>query len=261
MSQVVEADRVDADDPEEFDAVAAPPAKGTDAAAGEFDTFDYKPVPVLAPLSVVFAVCSIFAWWLMPAVGIALLGLVIGAVAVRKIAASEGELGGMRLAMIGFVGSLVLFCGSLSKHAFVIATEVPEGYTKIHFVRDVSQYPIGQKRGQILIPKPVAELVDQKVFLKGYMWQTEHKEGLTSFLLVKDNQVCCFGPGEIKPTDMVLVELADGQTFDLTTSMVSVAGTFELVQPKPGEEMLTNGAHPIVYRLDATHVEVSKTAF
>ncbi len=257
MSQAVETEKPEV---EEFQPVVADEPIDEPEYRDGYGEFHYKQIPPLAPFSMVLGVCSLFALGFLFAIPIAILGVVVGAIAVRKISASEGELGGMKLAAVGFGLSVFLLVTSSAKHAYVIATEVPEGFTKIHFVQSISQYAIGQRQGQMVVPPPVQELVGQKVFLKGYMWQTEHKEGLTEFLLVKDNQVCCFGPGQIKPQDMVLVQMQGGKTMDLTIDMVSVAGTFELVRTRPnfpGAEQM----QPIVYRLVAESAERSKTSF
>lgn len=217
--------------------------------------FDYRPVPVLVPTAAVLAGCSLFAWWILPALGIALVGVVVGVVAYRKIAASDGELGGATLAMISLgVSSLVLVAGT-AKHAVVIATEVPEGYRKVNFAHDISIHGIGRHRGQIALAPEVAELVDQRIFIKGYMFPMQQTRNLKSFMLVKDNQLCCFGK-QVAATDMILVELPPGETFDYTTNMVSVGGVLR-IEPIRVEDQ----ENPVVYRMIGDICEKSKTIF
>jgi hypothetical protein len=217
--------------------------------------FDYKPVPVLAPVAAVLGVCSLTALWAMPAMGVALIGVVVGAVAVRKIAASDGELGGMMLAAAGLGLSLALFVGGTGLHAYTIATEVPEGFRRVNFAHEISAYEISMDRGQYAVAPPVFELTEEPIFTKGYMFPSMETKNLTAFLLVKDNQLCCFGK-QVDPTDMILVELPEGQTFDYTTSMVSVGGNFR-VEPARRDDQ----SNAVVYRMDAKIVERSKTVF
>lgn len=218
-------------------------------------SFDYRPVPVLAPTAAVLAGCSLAAWWLMPAVGIALIGTVVGFVAYRKIATSDGELGGLGMATASLALSGVLFVGSTAKHAYVWATEVPEGYRKVNFAHDISVHGIGMERGRIALAPQVQELVDQPIFVKGYMFPVERKFGLESFVLVKDNQLCCFGK-QVEPTDMILVVLPEGRTMDYTTGMVSVGGELKIEPTSVDDQQ-----NQVVYRMVGDICERSKTIF
>jgi hypothetical protein len=51
------------------------------------------------------------------------------------------------------------------------------------------------------------------------------QKGFNRFVLVRDNQECCFGPGAAL-YDCVMVEMEPGKTADFTTRVVTVKGNF-----------------------------------
>jgi hypothetical protein len=72
----------------------------------------------------------------------------------------------------------------------------------------------------------VAPLIGQEVFLKGFIFPPDDKTDLKSFVLVKDNGLCCFG-SQPATEDMIGVVMDGDQTIDYSTGMMSVAGTLE----------------------------------
>lgn len=75
----------------------------------------------------------------------------------------------------------------------------------------------------------VKSLNGKKVKLRGYILpSTLYKEtGIDQFVLVRDNQECCFGPGAAL-FDCVIVEMVPGQTTDFVTRPVTVEGQFKI---------------------------------
>ncbi len=69
--------------------------------------------------------------------------------------------------------------------------------------------------------------------------------GITQFVLVRDNQQCCFGPGAAI-YDCIMVEMTPGNTADFTTRPIAVEGTFSV-----REVMSPWGALVAIYHLDA----------
>ena len=51
--------------------------------------------------------------------------------------------------------------------------------------------------------------------------------GIDQFVLVRDNQECCFGPGAAL-FDCVIVEMVPGRTTDFVTRPVTVEGRFKI---------------------------------
>lgn len=210
--------------------------------------FTYKPVPVVAAVAGFFGIASVFALLSEIAVLLTLVGMVVGGVAVWKIRGSRGELGGRLWANIGLFGSAIFFVTGVANHVYAYATEVPEGYVRVSFPRDISARQFVVTNGVRKLHPDVAPLKDQKIFIKGFMYNTQKQTGLSGFVLLKDNGQCCFG-GNPKPFDMMEVRLQNGKTVDRIDGLVSVAGVLRCDPSSPGA----------VYVLEATYVESART--
>ena len=80
-----------------------------------------------------------------------------------------------------------------------------------------------------MLNKDVKSLEGKKVKLRGYILPaTLYKEkGIEQFVLVRDNQECCFGPGAAL-YDCVWIDMVPGKTTDFVTRPVTVEGKFEI---------------------------------
>ena len=80
-----------------------------------------------------------------------------------------------------------------------------------------------------LLTDDVKKLNGLKVKLRGYILpSTLFKEtNIEEFVLVRDNQECCFGPGAAL-FDCVIVKMAEGKTTDFVTRPVTVEGKFKI---------------------------------
>ena len=77
----------------------------------------------------------------------------------------------------------------------------------------------------MLTPK-VQSLFDKRIRIRGYMYPTMRKKGLTQFVLVRDNMECCFGPGAAL-YDCILVSMAPGKTTEYSIYPIAVEGMFQ----------------------------------
>lgn len=75
----------------------------------------------------------------------------------------------------------------------------------------------------------IKKLEGKKVKLRGYILpSTLFKEtDISQFVLVRDNQECCFGPGAAL-FDCVIIEMVPGRTTDFVTRPVTVEGKFKI---------------------------------
>ena len=80
-----------------------------------------------------------------------------------------------------------------------------------------------------MLTADVKKLAGRKVKLRGYILpSTLFKEtNIEEFVLVRDNQECCFGPGAAL-FDCVIVKMAPGKTTDFVTRPVTVEGKFKI---------------------------------
>jgi len=76
------------------------------------------------------------------------------------------------------------------------------------------------------------ELFGDRIRIRGFMFPAMRKRGLKQFVLVRDNQECCFGPGAAL-YDCILVTMEEGKTTEyISTRPVAVEGKFRYEEPQ-----------------------------
>jgi hypothetical protein len=78
-----------------------------------------------------------------------------------------------------------------------------------------------------MITPQIEALAGQRIRIRGFIYPTPQKRGIRQFVLVRDNQECCFGQGAAL-YDCILVEMAEGKSAEYTIRPVAVEGTFEI---------------------------------
>ena len=94
----------------------------------------------------------------------------------------------------------------------------------------------------------IEALNGHSVKLRGYILPSFQQSGITQFVLVRDNQECCFGPGAAL-YDCVVVDMKPGKTTEYTVRPVAVEGKFELRDFKGPD-----GKYLAIYHLDGETV-------
>jgi hypothetical protein len=100
-----------------------------------------------------------------------------------------------------------------------------------------------------LLPKRVTTLAGERIRIRGYILPSFQQTGLTQFVLVRDNQECCFGPGAALH-DCIVVRMVPGQTTSFSIRPVAVAGTFRIDELKAPD-----GSHLAIYAMDGEEVK------
>jgi hypothetical protein len=101
-----------------------------------------------------------------------------------------------------------------------------------------------------LLTQAVRDLFGRKVKIRGYIHPScPFQTGVTSFILVRDDQSCCFGPGAAL-YDCIIVDMVPGRTTNFTPKPVAVAGTLQFKEFKD-----LDGKHLAIFHLDADTVE------
>ena len=218
----------------------------------EQSAFDYRPVPALAAASLFVGIASFLALVGMYGLLIALLGVLLSTAAIIQVRRAKGELSGDKLAMIGLaLSATFLFTGSYFLYSDYVS-ELPPGYERVNFPQEIAAKEFVVTDGRLALHPDVERFRDQKIYVKGYMWQSRQPTGLTSFVLLKDNGECCFG-GDPKPFDMMEVRMQGDKTVDDTPGLIGVAGVLRAnLNAGPGEA---------VYILEAEHVGRARTIF
>jgi hypothetical protein len=209
------------------------PASMMRAAEPELDDDDYNPADAYRALSTpavaslvlgVFSILALLDWWLAL---IPLAGVILGLVALRKIHNQPQEYTGHGVAIAGIVLGILFWLGGFGRLGYIHATEVPSGYERVDYSR-LQPQPDDPPNA---IPPEAKELDGKKIFIKGYIYPGLRKDGITQFLLVRDQGTCCFG-GNPKITDRIQVALSDSKGFAFTSSLFKIAGKFRITQPR-----------------------------
>lgn len=109
-----------------------------------------------------------------------------------------------------------------------------------------------------MITKDIKELNNKVVKLRGYILpSTLFKEtDISQFVLVRDNQECCFGPGAAL-FDCVIVEMVPGKTTDYETFPVTVHGKLKIDTKKykyPGGTGPRGASHMAIFMIEGQEV-------
>lgn len=105
----------------------------------------------------------------------------------------------------------------------------------------------GRFKRSMLTPK-VEDLFGQRIRIRGYMYPTLKRRGLTAFVLVRDNQECCFGPGAAL-FDCIRVQMHPDKSAEYSIRPIAVEGVFKF------EEFADmDGTTRAIYMLDQASV-------
>jgi len=109
----------------------------------------------------------------------------------------------------------------------------------------------GQFKEEMITPE-IKELDKKVVKLRGFILPTSvfQQSGIKQFVLVRDNQECCFGPGAAL-YDCVIVEMAAGKTATFSTRVVGVKGKLEIDSES---FQYPDGGHYAIYKMTAEEV-------
>jgi hypothetical protein len=206
--------------------------------ASEDDNLQYRAIHIGAVLGIALAVLSL-AFTLVAAsssaeacMGVSFLNLaplICCAWARSRIRREPERYSGQSMATIGLVLSLLLLVGGVSYGGYVYATEVPDGYSRISF--GTMKPDELQERGGLIVPPEVSSLEGKNVFIKGYIRpdSVPVMHGIDQFLLVRDNNQCCFGDmTKIKYYDQVLVKMTGDHRLDFSRGVFCIGGKLHI---------------------------------
>lgn len=181
---------------------------------------------------------------------IPLAGVFVSISALRTIAAAREVYTGENFAKIGLSLSLLFLIGGVSYSSFIYATEVPDGYARTSFLEMKPSESDFVNRD--VIPDEIKDLLGKPVFLKGYIRpdSIKYKQNFDNFLLVRDNQECCFGDAsKVKFFDQVNIQLDTGMTADYHPGLFRIGGVLAI---GPGDP--TQGT-PLTYKIKADYLK------
>jgi hypothetical protein len=180
---------------------------------------------------------------------IPVVGLIIG---LRSLASTRREpdvYTGGRLAAIGAVLSAVFLVTGVGYGAYVHVTEVPPDHTRISFPQ--MRPDVVEERAGIAVPPEIMALDGKRVFIKGYMRPPEVRSGIDRFLLVRDNNQCCFGDlSTVKYYDQILVDLRGSLRLNYSDKLFAVGGVLKVLPENAGR-----GPQAPVFAMQADHAK------
>jgi hypothetical protein len=160
---------------------------------------------------------------------IPLIAMLLSLRAWLQIRRHSDQYTGRPLAITGFVLATFFLVTGVGYGSYVYATEVPEGYTRITFGKlKPNEIDV---RGGNPVPDDVAALQGQKVFIKGYIRPDSLavRKNAKAFLLVRDNNQCCFGDfSKVKYYDQIQVDLQGPLTVDYSTGIFRIGGILQI---------------------------------
>lgn len=78
-----------------------------------------------------------------------------------------------------------------------------------------------------MLTKKITNYVGKDIKLRGYILPSFKQDGLTQFVLVRDNMECCFGPGAAL-YDCVMVQMRPGKSTSFSVRPVTIEGNFKI---------------------------------
>lgn len=94
-----------------------------------------------------------------------------------------------------------------------------------------------------MLPETIEQLDGKLIKVRGYILPSFKQEGITQFVLVRDNKECCFGPGAAL-FDCIVVQMDQGKSISYTVRPIAVEGIFTVREYKGPD-----GKHLAIYHL------------
>ncbi|MDR0326706.1 MAG: hypothetical protein LBI05_00265 [Planctomycetaceae bacterium] len=210
---------------------------------------DYRSLNAESVGSLILGFLSILTFVSMLFVIFPIMGIVLGAMAIRKILRATQELEGLGVASAGVGLSVLLATAGTSYQVYISQYEVPAGYVPINFSMLLADAKTGRIPEDILtLAQPFQDehgnTYEKRVFIEGYMYPTKQLTEIKNFMLVPSVEQGQFGSLTRNPTQMVDVTLSGDLRAAYRSGPVKVGGTL-IVKPD-----LLPGATPYSLKAD-----------
>lgn len=107
---------------------------------------------------------------------------------------------------------------------------------------------VGDEFKREMLTDTIEAMKEQRIRIRGFILPTAQARGLKAFVLVRDNQQCCFGPGAAL-YDCIFIEMQPGKTAEFSILPVTVDGKFDIREFRGPD-----GKHLAIYHLEAESV-------
>jgi hypothetical protein len=180
---------------------------------------------------------------------IPVLGMVVSLLSLSRIRREPEHYTGAPIAMSGLILSFVFLIAGVGYGGYVYSTEVPDGYARISFTA-MKPDELQERSGDV-VPPDIAALDGQRVFIKGYIRPDSISvtRGINRFLLVRDNNQCCFGDlSKINYYDQMQVDMKGSRRVDYSQGIFRMGGILR-IEPRN----LAPGSLAPVFSLEADY--------
>jgi len=99
-----------------------------------------------------------------------------------------------------------------------------------------------------LLTEKINDFEGMAIKIRGFILPSFKQDGLTQFVLVRDNMECCFGPGAAL-YDCIMVQMQPGESASYSVRPVTVEGNFKIQEWKDYD-----GVIRAIYHLDGKSV-------
>jgi len=99
-----------------------------------------------------------------------------------------------------------------------------------------------------MLTKKINDFEGTAIKIRGFILPSFKQDGLTQFVLVRDNMECCFGPGAAL-YDCIMVQMHPGESASYSVRPVTVEGNFKIQEWKDFD-----GVIRAIYHLDGKSV-------
>lgn len=182
---------------------------------------------------------------------IPLAGMFVSLRAWLKIRRERDRYTGIPIAITGLVLSILFLATGVGRAGYIYATEVPDGYDRVSFL--TMKPSTADERASRPFPEDILALHGKQVFIKGYIRpdSTDSRTGFDQFLLVRDDNQCCFGDlNKVKYFDQMMVKLMPPKKTDYSPKLQRLGGKLIIIPQNFGR-----GPEYPVYALEANYIK------
>jgi len=205
----------------------------------------FRSVSRLAVVAMALAALGTLAFVDWTLLALPVLAVVLGVVALGQVRRAPERLTGRTLALVAIGWATLAGLAGMAYQYYAERAEVPHGYLPVTY-RELQADPDNPNEA---IPRRAYELVDKRIFVKGYMYPTRSSSNIKEFVISRDNGSCQFCIPNPRPTDLIRVTLDGDLRTRYRTDLLRIGGKFKIDESQIGRY------GGVVYHLEADYLK------
>ncbi len=134
--------------------------------------------------------------------------------------------------------TILICCGSVLATPGVCQSQQDKEALQLSFDDVEFEMEKDEEFERDMLTDEINDMEGKRISIRGFMLPARTKRtGNKMFILVRDNQECCFGPGAAL-YDCILVRMKKDHELDFTVRPVTIEGTFKLEELKLGGRVM-----------------------